>query len=111
MIVSLEMMFGRLGSLLGNIFFPALMGLGCVPPFLMISAFMLGKFIEVLAQIDSYPCFLLHSRVLYGRIPAAEEQGCSQVSSFGLNRQRIPVWFHSTAVHSVFNLFLSLVDC
>ncbi|EDW43767.1 GM19005 [Drosophila sechellia] len=42
MIVSLEMMFGRLGSLLGNIFFPALMGLGCVPPFLMISAFMLA---------------------------------------------------------------------
>ncbi|XP_017067450.1 synaptic vesicle glycoprotein 2C [Drosophila eugracilis] len=40
MIVSLEMMFGRLGSLLGNIFFPALMGLGCVPPFLMISFFM-----------------------------------------------------------------------
>ncbi|EDX00847.1 synaptic vesicle glycoprotein 2B [Drosophila yakuba] len=42
MIVSLEMMFGRLGSLLGNIFFPALMGLGCVPPFLMISLFMLA---------------------------------------------------------------------
>ncbi|KAI8034523.1 hypothetical protein M5D96_012710 [Drosophila gunungcola] len=42
MIVSLEMMFGRLGSLLGNIFFPALMGLGCVPPFLMISSFMLA---------------------------------------------------------------------
>ncbi|KAH8246065.1 hypothetical protein KR026_004157 [Drosophila bipectinata] len=40
MIVSLEMMFGRLGSLLGNIFFPALMGLGCVPPFFMISLFM-----------------------------------------------------------------------
>ncbi|KAH8273498.1 hypothetical protein KR018_008219, partial [Drosophila ironensis] len=40
MIVSLEMMFGRLGSLLGNIFFPALMGLGCVPPFFMISFFM-----------------------------------------------------------------------
>ncbi|KAH8366605.1 hypothetical protein KR084_006463 [Drosophila pseudotakahashii] len=42
MIVSLEMMFGRLGSLLGNIFFPALMGLGCVPPFLMVTAFMLA---------------------------------------------------------------------
>ncbi|XP_037727027.1 synaptic vesicle glycoprotein 2C [Drosophila subpulchrella] len=42
MIVSLEMMFGRLGSLLGNIFFPALMGLGCVPPFFMISSFMLA---------------------------------------------------------------------
>ncbi|KAH8250439.1 hypothetical protein KR038_006545 [Drosophila bunnanda] len=43
MIVSLEMMFGRMGSLLGNIFFPALMGLGCVPPFFMVSLFMLGK--------------------------------------------------------------------
>ncbi|EDW82762.1 uncharacterized protein Dwil_GK10168 [Drosophila willistoni] len=42
MIVSLEMMFGRLGSLLGNIFFPALMGLGCIPPFFMISLFMLS---------------------------------------------------------------------
>ncbi|EDW25952.1 GL14416 [Drosophila persimilis] len=42
MIVSLEMMFGRLGSLLGNIFFPALMNLGCVPPFFMISFFMLA---------------------------------------------------------------------
>ncbi|EDV45422.2 synaptic vesicle glycoprotein 2B [Drosophila erecta] len=42
MIVSLEMMVGRLGSLLGNIFFPALMGLGCVPPFLMIGLFMLA---------------------------------------------------------------------
>ncbi|XP_017030530.1 synaptic vesicle glycoprotein 2B [Drosophila kikkawai] len=42
MIVSLEMMFGRLGSLLGNIFFPALMGLGCVPPFFMVSLFMLA---------------------------------------------------------------------
>ncbi|KAH8244978.1 hypothetical protein KR032_003469, partial [Drosophila birchii] len=42
MIVSLEMMFGRLGSLLGNIFFPALMGLGCVPPFFMVSLFMLS---------------------------------------------------------------------
>ncbi|KAH8305510.1 hypothetical protein KR044_002231, partial [Drosophila immigrans] len=37
MIVSLSMMVGRMGSLLGNIFFPALMGLGCVPPFLMVS--------------------------------------------------------------------------
>ncbi|XP_060663971.1 uncharacterized protein LOC132796726 [Drosophila nasuta] len=40
MIVSLSMMVGRMGSLLGNIFFPALMSLGCVPPFLMISFFM-----------------------------------------------------------------------
>ncbi|XP_030378173.1 synaptic vesicle glycoprotein 2B [Scaptodrosophila lebanonensis] len=42
MIVSLEMMFGRLGSLLGNIFFPTLMNLGCIPPFLMIGLFMLS---------------------------------------------------------------------
>ncbi|XP_034489631.1 synaptic vesicle glycoprotein 2B [Drosophila innubila] len=40
MIVSLSMMVGRMGSLMGNIFFPALMGLGCIPPFLMISFFM-----------------------------------------------------------------------
>ncbi|KAH8416781.1 hypothetical protein KR222_004083, partial [Zaprionus bogoriensis] len=52
MIVSLSMMFGRTGSLVGNIFFPALMDLGCVPPFLMVSAFMyfaclLGSFLPL----------------------------------------------------------------
>ncbi|XP_043866435.1 synaptic vesicle glycoprotein 2B isoform X1 [Drosophila mojavensis] len=40
MIVSLSMMIGRMGSLLGNIFFPALMTTGCLPPFLMVSCFM-----------------------------------------------------------------------
>ncbi|XP_030567036.1 synaptic vesicle glycoprotein 2C [Drosophila novamexicana] len=40
MIVSLSMMVGRMGSLAGNIFFPALMSMGCLPPFLMVSAFM-----------------------------------------------------------------------
>ncbi|KAM8721416.1 hypothetical protein ACLKA7_007311 [Drosophila subpalustris] len=40
MIVSLSMMVGRMGSLVGNIFFPALMGLGCIEPFLMVSFFM-----------------------------------------------------------------------
>ncbi|XP_017872285.1 PREDICTED: synaptic vesicle glycoprotein 2B [Drosophila arizonae] len=40
MIVSLSMMVGRMGSLLGNIFFPALMTTGCLPPFLMVSCFM-----------------------------------------------------------------------
>jgi len=43
MIVSLCMMVGRVGSLMGNIFFPALMGLGCLPPFLMVSLFMYCK--------------------------------------------------------------------
>jgi len=52
MIVSLEMMFGRLGSLLGNIFFPALMGLGCVPPFFMISSFMLGKWLAIEVHLE-----------------------------------------------------------
>ncbi|KAH8420479.1 hypothetical protein KR009_010804, partial [Drosophila setifemur] len=62
MIVSLEMMFGRLGSLLGNIFFPALMGLGCVPPFFMVSLFMLGEWLG--AMHLSVGCPLIGMRLL-----------------------------------------------
>ncbi|XP_058813071.1 synaptic vesicle glycoprotein 2B-like isoform X2 [Topomyia yanbarensis] len=36
MVVSLTMMFGRTGSIIGNLLFPYLMSLGCWPPFLMI---------------------------------------------------------------------------
>ncbi|XP_053949592.1 synaptic vesicle glycoprotein 2B-like isoform X2 [Anastrepha ludens] len=37
MIVSLAMMFGRIGSILGNILFPIFMSLGCIPPFIMLA--------------------------------------------------------------------------
>ncbi|XP_017486301.1 PREDICTED: synaptic vesicle glycoprotein 2B-like, partial [Rhagoletis zephyria] len=37
MIVSLAMMFGRMGSILGNILFPIFMSLGCIPPFIMLT--------------------------------------------------------------------------
>lgn len=37
MVVSLAMMFGRVGSILGNILFPIFMSLGCVPPFVMLT--------------------------------------------------------------------------
>ncbi|XP_055551438.1 synaptic vesicle glycoprotein 2B-like [Wyeomyia smithii] len=38
MVVSLTMMFGRSGSIIGNLLFPYLMSLGCWPPFLMIGS-------------------------------------------------------------------------
>ncbi|XP_055617260.1 synaptic vesicle glycoprotein 2C-like [Toxorhynchites rutilus septentrionalis] len=38
MVVSLTMMFGRTGSIIGNLLFPYLMSLGCWPPFVMIGA-------------------------------------------------------------------------
>lgn len=38
MVVSLTMMFGRTGSIIGNVLFPYLMALGCWPPFLMIGS-------------------------------------------------------------------------
>lgn len=44
MTVSLAMMFGRSGALIGNLLFPWLMSLGCLPPFSMIGATMLGEF-------------------------------------------------------------------
>ncbi|TMW51424.1 hypothetical protein DOY81_003491 [Sarcophaga bullata] len=40
MIVSLSMMFGRMGSITGNVLFPVLMSFGCVPPFVMVGAVM-----------------------------------------------------------------------
>ncbi|CAO1431496.1 unnamed protein product [Diamesa tonsa] len=36
--VSLAMMFGRSGAIIGNLLFPWLMSLGCLPPFIMIGA-------------------------------------------------------------------------
>ncbi|XP_049535311.1 uncharacterized protein LOC125950949 isoform X1 [Anopheles darlingi] len=42
MVVSLTMMFGRTGSIIGNIVFPYLMALGCLPPFVMIGAIVMA---------------------------------------------------------------------
>ncbi|XP_050083648.1 uncharacterized protein LOC126570149 isoform X2 [Anopheles aquasalis] len=42
MVVSLTMMFGRTGSIIGNIVFPYLMALGCLPPFVMIGAIVIA---------------------------------------------------------------------
>uniref|UniRef100_A0A336JYS3 CSON002395 protein n=1 Tax=Culicoides sonorensis TaxID=179676 RepID=A0A336JYS3_CULSO len=36
MIVSILMMFGRIGAIMGNVLFPYLMETGCFPPFLMV---------------------------------------------------------------------------
>ena len=41
--VSLTMMFGRSGALIGNLLFPVLMNYGCIGPFLMIGVPILGK--------------------------------------------------------------------
>ncbi|KAM7346573.1 uncharacterized protein ACRADG_006449 [Cochliomyia hominivorax] len=40
MIVSLSMMFGRMGSITGNVLFPVFMSFGCIPPFIMVGAVM-----------------------------------------------------------------------
>ncbi|XP_055387750.1 synaptic vesicle glycoprotein 2B-like [Condylostylus longicornis] len=46
MIVSLAMMFGRLGALIGNLLFPIFMTLGCIPPFLLVGSVMwVGSFL------------------------------------------------------------------
>ncbi|XP_058982468.1 synaptic vesicle glycoprotein 2B-like [Musca domestica] len=38
MIVALSMMFGRLGALSGNLMFPVLIEIGCIPPFAMVGS-------------------------------------------------------------------------
>ncbi|XP_063701896.1 synaptic vesicle glycoprotein 2B [Culicoides brevitarsis] len=50
MIVSILMMFGRIGALLGNVMFPKLMETGCLPPFLMVGG---------TAIVCGVVCFLL----------------------------------------------------
>ncbi|XP_073831035.1 uncharacterized protein [Musca autumnalis] len=37
-VVSMAMMLGRIGSILGNVLFPVFMSFGCVPPFVMVGA-------------------------------------------------------------------------
>lgn len=44
MTVSLAMMFGRSGAIIGNLLFPLLLSFGCLPPFAMIGATALSKF-------------------------------------------------------------------
>lgn len=43
MIVSILMMFGRIGAIMGNVLFPILMEAGCLPPFLMVGGTAIGK--------------------------------------------------------------------
>lgn len=43
MVVSLLMMIGRTGSLFGNLLFPWLLSLGCLPPFLTLAGILLGE--------------------------------------------------------------------
>uniref|UniRef100_A0A0A1XT62 Synaptic vesicle glycoprotein 2B n=2 Tax=Zeugodacus cucurbitae TaxID=28588 RepID=A0A0A1XT62_ZEUCU len=40
MVVSLAMMIGRTGSILGNVLFPIFMSFGCIPPFIMLTTVM-----------------------------------------------------------------------
>jgi VNT family MFS transporter (synaptic vesicle glycoprotein 2) len=43
MTVSLTMMTGRSGAMLGNLIFPTLLQLGCAPPFFAVGAVIIGK--------------------------------------------------------------------
>ncbi|XP_017873788.1 PREDICTED: organic cation/carnitine transporter 7 [Drosophila arizonae] len=44
LVVAIAMMCGRLGALSGNLLFPILIQIGCVPPFVMVAFVMLCKF-------------------------------------------------------------------
>lgn len=58
--VSLAMMFGRLGAIIGNLLFPWLLSLGCLPAFSMIGGFALGKKLNLFKISDlRYFLFLL----------------------------------------------------
>lgn len=46
--VSLAMMFGRSGAIIGNLLFPWLMSLGCLPPFIMIGATALSELLTTI---------------------------------------------------------------
>lgn len=43
MTISLVMMFGRLGALIGNVVFPYLLQTGCLPPFLLVGLIQFGE--------------------------------------------------------------------
>lgn len=53
MTISLAMMFGRLGALIGNVVFPYLLQTGCLPPFLLIGLIQFGKLKKFDELIDS----------------------------------------------------------
>jgi VNT family MFS transporter (synaptic vesicle glycoprotein 2) len=50
MTVSLTMMTGRSGAMLGNLIFPTLLQLGCAPPFFAVGAVIIGKIAK--ASVD-----------------------------------------------------------
>lgn len=39
----MTMIFGRIGAMAGNILFPALLEVGCLPPFLLIGGITISK--------------------------------------------------------------------
>ena len=41
------MMTGRFGAVIGNVIFPLLLALGCLPPFLMVGLMLLGKYLHI----------------------------------------------------------------
>lgn len=44
MIVSLLMVFGRFGSIAGNVLFPIFMTFGCIPPIAMVATVMFSEY-------------------------------------------------------------------
>jgi VNT family MFS transporter (synaptic vesicle glycoprotein 2) len=50
MTVSLTMMTGRSGAMMGNLIFPTLLQLGCAPPFFTVGAVIIGKITKVLME-------------------------------------------------------------
>lgn len=54
MAVSLTMMMGRIGAVIGNLLFPVLFDLSCLGPFIMIGAACLGTDIKSMSTLNAY---------------------------------------------------------
>lgn len=52
------MMCGRLGALSGNLLFPVLVQVGCLPPFVMVAAVMFRKLSNYSKSIEYFLFFL-----------------------------------------------------
>lgn len=52
MAVSITLMMGRIGAVIGNLLFPILFDLSCFGPFIMIGSASLGKIVQYILSIS-----------------------------------------------------------
>jgi VNT family MFS transporter (synaptic vesicle glycoprotein 2) len=70
MTVSLTMMTGRSGAMMGNLIFPTLLQLGCAPPFFTVGAVIIGKIAK--ASVDGILNLLFDFRLCLLVVSVAE---------------------------------------